>query len=336
MNRWVKVMVSLIAVFAGVVAVASAASSPAVKTKSASSVGDKAATLNGSVNPNGTKTGYVFEWGFNNAYGHTTVVRYVNAGNSAVNVSERIAGLQPGTVYHYRIVAYNKYGGADGADKTFKTTGNPPAYAATGAAINLGVHNATLTAEVNPNHVKTTWYFQYGTTTAYQSRTLSQTTPASGSPMQVSSLLSGLEAGTIFHYRIVANNRGINEYGADATFMTYPTSPKTGKIKASTRPHHAHNKPYTFTTRGHIVRPSSIPAQFACAGKVKVRFFRGKQRVAKKVIPVGPQCKFIVVTVFKHKPGHGSGTAHLHVIVQYLGTGYVARMKARTEHVTAG
>src|ERR671934_860729 len=43
--------------------------------------------------------------------------------------------------------------------------------ATTGGAAQVTITTATLTGTVNPHGVSTTYYFQYGTTTAYGSRT---------------------------------------------------------------------------------------------------------------------------------------------------------------------
>ena len=47
--------------------------------------------------------------------------------------------------------------------------------AVTASATAISVNRATLRGSVNPNGVPTSWYFEYGTTTSYGSKTTAQT-----------------------------------------------------------------------------------------------------------------------------------------------------------------
>ncbi|MGH2885711.1 MAG: hypothetical protein ACRDPA_23925, partial [Solirubrobacteraceae bacterium] len=188
----------------GATAVAVAASSPAVTTGTHSQVTDTSAVLHGTINPNGSATAYYFEWGLTTAYGVTSKERSAGHGTKAVSVSTAAPDLIPGTIYHYRLVAANGSGGTTGADRTFKTAGNPPPGVSTGPATQIAKNSATLTAEVSPNKQATTYYFQYGPSTAYGSQTLAAAVPAGTVPVTVTASIQGLEAQTIFHYRIVA------------------------------------------------------------------------------------------------------------------------------------
>ena len=72
--------------------------------------------LNGVVNPNGLETTYYFQYGPTTAYGSQSPSATVAAGFTGVKVGQTITGLQPG--YHYRLVASNSDGKAEGRDKT--------------------------------------------------------------------------------------------------------------------------------------------------------------------------------------------------------------------------
>jgi hypothetical protein len=91
---------------------------------------------------------------------------------------------------------------------------------ATGAATQVKKHSATLHGTVRPNGANATWYFQYGTTTAYGIHTSNRTVSAGQGTQSVSRTVSGLLAGTTYHYRIVATNSGGTSLGADRTFTT--------------------------------------------------------------------------------------------------------------------
>jgi len=83
-----------------------------------------AATLNGTVNPNGLATTAHFEYGLTTAYGTSTANQNEGAGTSAVPVQAVIGNLSPNTIYHFRAVATNSNGTTNGQDKTFKTLDN--------------------------------------------------------------------------------------------------------------------------------------------------------------------------------------------------------------------
>ncbi len=94
---------------------------PTVSTGNASAVSFDSATLKGSVNPKGADTSYYFQYGLTKGYGLQTTILGAGAGTHGVPVAIAVAGLQPLTVYHYRLVAVNASGPTIGADKTFLT-----------------------------------------------------------------------------------------------------------------------------------------------------------------------------------------------------------------------
>src|SRR5438477_435461 len=89
-----------------VVAVAAtAASSPSVATGSTTKIGNYSVTLTGTVNPNGEATSWTFQYGLTNAYGVQTFGGSLPAGSSPQTVTKTLQGLEPGTTFHYRLVA---------------------------------------------------------------------------------------------------------------------------------------------------------------------------------------------------------------------------------------
>jgi hypothetical protein len=100
-------------------------SSPSATTGTAGAVTPRSARLTGSVDPKGAPTTYRFEYGTTTAYGHSTATAGAGSGMAAVAAAATLAGLTPGTTYHYRIVAANAGGVASGGDRTF-TTAPPP------------------------------------------------------------------------------------------------------------------------------------------------------------------------------------------------------------------
>jgi hypothetical protein len=104
---------------------AGAASAPFVSTGSAKHVTYGTATLTGSVNPHGADASYFFQYGPTKAYGLQTAVADAGHGKSTVRVSLPVAGLQPLTKYHFRLIAVNASGAGTGADSSFTTAKIP-------------------------------------------------------------------------------------------------------------------------------------------------------------------------------------------------------------------
>ena len=75
------------------------------------------ATLLGTVNPRGAATTYHFDYGPTIAYGKQTAPANLPAGIVKVKVGQPATGLLAG--YHYRVVATNERGTANGRDRTF-------------------------------------------------------------------------------------------------------------------------------------------------------------------------------------------------------------------------
>jgi plastocyanin len=103
-----------------------AITAPSVTTEPASGLSETAATLKGSVNTGGEATEYDFEYGTDESYGKATEVKMLAAAGGSQSVSATIAGLTPGTTYHYRLVAKNPIGPGVGKDATFNTSTPTP------------------------------------------------------------------------------------------------------------------------------------------------------------------------------------------------------------------
>ncbi|MBV9818708.1 MAG: beta-propeller fold lactonase family protein [Solirubrobacterales bacterium] len=132
---------------------------PAVATGSATA-SRTAATVTGTVDPNGAATTYHFDYGTTSGYGHSTSNQSAGAGSSAVAVTAAITGLSADTTYHYRLVAVNAGGTVDGSGGAFTTGGtysqailadHPVSYwrlgerSGTTAADSAGTHPGTYT-----------------------------------------------------------------------------------------------------------------------------------------------------------------------------------------------
>jgi hypothetical protein len=201
---------------------------PSVVTGLATEVRGTSATLNGTVNPEGIELADCrFEYGAEGSYGQS-VPCVPAAGAIPVDseehaVSADIAGLAPGSTYHFRLEASNANGPNFGGDATVST---PPAPSIEGAAaVNVVGASADLTAKIDPNGFDTTYRFEWGTSTAYGT---SVPVPdadigAGTSAVPVSTHLLGLSANTTYHWRVLATNENGTSVTGDQTFV-YDTS----------------------------------------------------------------------------------------------------------------
>ena len=125
MTKSIRLIATVLAVMTfGPTAVAHAAG-PDADTDDASLVTDTSARLNGEVDPKGDPTTVWFEYGATTGYGSQSGTRVFS---SRATVFHALTGLTPGTVYHFRLRAFDTHGhAAAGTDHAFTTTGTAPA-----------------------------------------------------------------------------------------------------------------------------------------------------------------------------------------------------------------
>ncbi len=201
---------------------------PSILSESGLSVGSASETLEARVDPGYADTSYRFEYGTSTAYGASVPAPDAGIGaglKGPVAVAQELAGLRPGTTYHYRLLATNAVGQVEGADQTFTT---PPArlpMVSTGQAGGVAQNTATLTGSVNPEGFETGYEFDFGVDTSYGTRIFGDAGFEPGAHT-FTAPLQGLTPGATYHYRILATNVFGTVYGADQVFTTasYPTS----------------------------------------------------------------------------------------------------------------
>ena len=104
--------------------------------------------------------------------------------------------------------------------------------ATTRAAVNVTQTGARLQGTVDPNNEPTTWYFEYGETTAYGARTPDQGPLTGAAGQQVAFDVGSLGPGTTYHFRLVAVNPSGTVLGRDRQF----TTPASVSLSASRNP----------------------------------------------------------------------------------------------------
>ena len=199
-----------------------ASQKPSVEELGAASVTQTTATLKANVNPHGESTTCEFEYGSATISEHKKACQ-ISPGSGTGNVEEALAvtGLTPSTSYHYRVKATSNAGTTEGAESEWKTL----AAAAPGVedlvAGSVTQTTATLMARVNPHGEATTCQFEYGTSTSYGTTVPCPTSPGAES-VDVEEVLplTGLAAGTTYHFRVTAKGAAHTTPGADIQFTT--------------------------------------------------------------------------------------------------------------------
>jgi hypothetical protein len=200
---------------------------PDATTGEASELTPTTATVSGIVNPDETEASYQFEYGETEAYGEKAPASPAAVGNDNIDHEESVglAGLQPSTVYHFRIDGINPQGTNAGADQTLRTTGPPTIDGSSTSGVTGAA--ATIEAQINPSGFVTTYKVEYGTSESYGSETAETDIGSANEDQTTSNELSGLKASTTYHYRILATNSQSpvgGTRGPDQEFTTEPAA----------------------------------------------------------------------------------------------------------------
>ena len=196
-------------------------SDPVVTGESATQIFPREALLGAVVVPESANTTYHFAYGPTAGYGSSAPVgdSELGEGSEGLQALASVSGLQPGTTYHYAVVATNAGGSTYGPDETFTTSAAALPVVVTGAAGEVSQNRASIYGTVGPQGVPASYEWDLGTDTTYGTR-ISGEAGSGTEPQAVTLSLQGLAAGTTYHYRLVARNTYGTVYGADETFTT--------------------------------------------------------------------------------------------------------------------
>ncbi|MBI5220545.1 MAG: hypothetical protein HY978_01750 [Candidatus Liptonbacteria bacterium] len=200
-------------------------SQPSVQTSPATGVAQNTGTLNGQVNPNGADTTAYFEYGINpNSLTLTTNPLSVGSGSGSYNLTQQLLNLQPGTTYYFRAVARNSYGTAYGQVLSFATLGSTavgqvPTVITLPASL-IYQNTALLNGQADPRGGLTNVWFEYGPSAALGLATAQQPIGSGIGTANFSAPLSGLQPGTTYYFRAVAQSQYGTIYGAILRFDT--------------------------------------------------------------------------------------------------------------------
>ncbi len=190
-------------------------------TGAATGVNASEATLHGELA--GGQSGYYFAYNQGSSCTGGASTQPTAAGGS-VEATATLSGLQPATGYIVCLVATNAYGQTQGSAVSF-TTAAVPATIEGESFSGAGLTNVTLSTQIDPNGSSSSYYWEYGQSATYGSRTPEVSLGEGQSALPASAQLEGLAANSEYHFRVVAVNAAGTEHGADTAFRTLPTTP---------------------------------------------------------------------------------------------------------------
>jgi hypothetical protein len=183
------------------------------------------ATLKGTVVSGGLGVTYRFEYSADGVEWARAPAVDADAGIAAgtVEVEAKVSGLTGSQRYRARLVQDRAAAGgvASSATVEFTTPPSAPAIAGTVAAP-IADTSATFNAHLDPQNEATSYRFEYGTADCAASpcAALPLAQAEGGGLRLVAQTATGLQPGTLYHYRLVAVNATGPTAGPDATFET--------------------------------------------------------------------------------------------------------------------
>ncbi len=209
---------------------------PDATTLDALDVSATAARFQGIANPQGGTTFVRFEYGLTSSYGSSTPGRGIGSGTDPATVIQAATGLQPGTTYHFRLVASNSLGTSYGEDRTFDTA-FPAPLATTGNATPLTASSVRLAGTVKARGANALAFFEYGTDgITFPNRVAVTGGPVSGDsevPVQVD--LADLVPGVTYHYRTLASRVDDSNSFTTGLVRTFQSDGLVGLLQAFPR-----------------------------------------------------------------------------------------------------
>jgi hypothetical protein len=219
--------------------------------------------LQGLVNPESVPLTEVwFDWGKTTVLGSKTPVQEeVPIGNTLVLVSAPLAGLRPNETYYYRLEGYDENvklpESALASERTsFTTPVVTPKIVGEPSAQAIAASSAVVFAELNPEHAKTEYWFEYGLEGQLKTCSLGarlENCPGVLSTPAAQSNLYGV-TGTTFEVRGL---QPASSYGFRLS-IEYENEAKTGKVATVPGPLGTFTTAFTPTPQATTGLPTAI------------------------------------------------------------------------------
>jgi DNA-binding beta-propeller fold protein YncE len=206
---------------------------PTATVEAASGTTAGEVTLHGTVDPdetpsNGLETTWQFEYSTNQTEWTKTPAGKLAASTSPVAVRQTIMGLEGHTVYYVRLRAEKEYA-AGSATSTIAQLTTPTAAPTISeeSVFEVKATSATFSAQINPEHLTTTYHFEYDTTPYTTGAAHGMSIPVPGEDIGegLGNVTAGqhpqnLKPDTNYHYRVVAVNSAEVADGPEQAFTT--------------------------------------------------------------------------------------------------------------------
>ncbi len=199
---------------------------PEARTGPASEFKATSVKLSGTLNADSQATTECnFEWTRNKFVWSSVPCEQGNVFSDSADhtVSGTPEGLEKGKTYFYRFSVANANGTVIGRQMRFVPSAVPTIKDQWATASHSD--SVRLHASISPEGAPTTYQFEYGLEDCSVS-TCSVSSPAgAGSGTVVgeqSSIVTGLEPGTVYHYRVITTNQSGTAHGPDLTVATFP------------------------------------------------------------------------------------------------------------------
>ncbi len=163
----------------------------------------------------------------------------------------------------------------------------------------------------------TTYSFEFGTTTAYGTRTPDAAAPAPVGAQAISADIAGLQPATEYHMRLLARNAIGTTTGGDATFRTPKARPRSLSVRV--KPRRDRTLPFRYVFSGRLRLPTSVAASRGCSGRVTIQVKRAKRRVATRRARLSRSCRYRKVVSFRSTRRLRASKGRLRVTTSFRG-----------------
>lgn len=217
------------------------ADAPTVNTVAASAIAAASATLNGTVNANGTTTAASFNWGISSAYGNSIAATPSSvSGTTVTGISATLGSLLPNTQYYFRAVGISGSTITNGTGSNFYTAANTPGLLTVN---NPGIYTLDITVNAttqNSNPSVTTYAIRETNGSYVQANGTLGVNPVWRTAAQWGTItVTGLADNTPYTFSTKARNQATpaleTSFGPDATQSTLVNTLPTltvGNIRA--------------------------------------------------------------------------------------------------------
>lgn len=198
---------------------------PVITTTAVSNITATTATSGGNITDEGSSTVTSRGICWSTGATPTTTDSKTTDGAGSGTFTSSISGLNSASTYFVRAYATNSVGTGYGIAVLLKTMGQSPV-ATSSSPSNINTTGATLNGTVNANYLSTEVTFEYGISINYGSSITDTQSPVTGNTVtSVSATVTGLKAGTTYHFRVKAVNSLGTTYSSDLTFTTLGQAP---------------------------------------------------------------------------------------------------------------